>query len=125
MFASERIAHDFLNLLEQQFQASDKRVQIELRYPAQFAERMNIHVNHLNRALKETLNETTTQIISKRVLYEAKKRLDESNWRIAEIAFALGFSEAAHFSNFFKKRMQVSPTEFRKLSPLRIKSESF
>jgi hypothetical protein len=75
--ASDRIASDFLKLLEQQFQQSDKRRPIELRYPAQFAERMNIHVNHLNRALKETLRESTTQVISHWVLSEAKKRLDE------------------------------------------------
>jgi AraC-like DNA-binding protein len=112
--ASDRIASDFLKLLEQQFQQSDKRRPIELRYPAQFAERMNIHVNHLNRALTETLRESTTQFISHWFLSEAKTRLDETDMNIAEIAYALGFTEASHFSNFFKKRMRVSPTEFRK-----------
>jgi AraC-like DNA-binding protein len=47
-------------------------------------------------------------------LSEAKKRLDETDMNIAEIAYALGFTEASHFSNFFKKRMRVSPTDFRK-----------
>lgn len=88
---------------------------MELRYPSQFAEQLNVHVNHLNRALKETINKTTTQIIAIRVLYEAKKLLDQTDWNIADIAYGLGFREVTHFNSFFKKRTQVSPTGYRKL----------
>jgi len=34
-------------------------------------------------------------------------------WTVSEIAFALGFSEVTHFSNFFKKNILLSPVKFR------------
>jgi len=34
-------------------------------------------------------------------------------WNISEIAHGLGFSEPTHFSNFFKKNVNASPSEFR------------
>jgi AraC-like DNA-binding protein len=110
--ASARISVSFLAMLEQQFPITDSKA-IELRYPSRFAEQLNVHVNHLNRALKETLNKTTTEIISLRVLHESKLLLVKTDWDIAEIAYALGFSEPTHFNNFFKKRMHVSPSNFR------------
>lgn len=58
-------------------------------------------------------NKTTTQVISERILQEAKMLLRNSNLSVTEIAFALGFTEATHFNNFFKKHTQTSPTKFR------------
>lgn len=69
--------------------------------------------NYLNRAIKETTQKTTSQIIEERVLQEAKILLKHSNWNIAEIAYALGFTEVTHFNNFFKKNIQMSPSKFR------------
>jgi AraC-like DNA-binding protein len=70
-------------------------------------------VNHLNRALKETMQKTTTQIISERILQESKVLLKHSAWSVSEIAYALGFTEVPHFNNFFKKHLQTSPLKFR------------
>jgi AraC family transcriptional activator of pobA len=67
----------------------------------------------LNRAVKETLQKTTTVVIAERVVQEAKILLRHSMWGVAEIAFSLGFTEATHFNNFFKKHTEVSPTKFR------------
>lgn len=111
--ASQRIAALFLELLERQFPIDDQHPAVHLRSASQFADQLNIHVNHLNRAIKETLQKTTTQVIAERVVQEAKILLRHSKWGIAEIAFALGFTEATHFNNFFKKHAQVSPTKFR------------
>jgi AraC family transcriptional regulator, transcriptional activator of pobA len=110
--ASQRISAAFLGLLEQQFPIKDQH-RVRLRSAAQFADRLNIHVNHLNRAIKETLNKTTTQVISERILQEAKVLLRHNNLSVAEIAYVLGFAEATHFNNFFKKYTQASPTKFR------------
>ncbi|MEK6781432.1 MAG: helix-turn-helix domain-containing protein [Bacteroidota bacterium] len=110
--ASQRISAAFLELLEQQFPIKDQRP-IRMRYASQFADKLNIHVNHLNRAIKETLNKTTTQVISERILQEAKILLHTSNLSVAEIAYVLGFTESTHFNNFFRKHTQINPTKFR------------
>lgn len=111
--ASQRISTLFLELLERQFPIDENHTEIHLRTASDFAHQLNIHVNHLNRALKSTIGKTTTQIITDRVLQEAKILLRQSSWNISEIAYALGFTEVTHFSNFFKKHTQSSPTEFR------------
>lgn len=111
--ASQRISTLFLELLERQFPVDDTHQRIHLRSASDFAQQLNVHVNHLNRAVKETIQKTTSQIIAERVLQEAKILLKHSKWNVSEIAFSLGFTEVTHFNNFFKKHVQLSPLKFR------------
>lgn len=111
--ASQRISTLFLELLERQFPIDESHPSINLRSASDFANQLNVHVNHLNRAVKETTLKTTTQLIADRILQEAKIMLKHSKWNISEIAYALGFIEVTHFNNFFKKHIQQSPVKFR------------
>lgn len=113
--ASQRIATLFLELLERQFPIDDNHKQVTLRSASDYAGQLHVHVNHLNRAVKEITQKTTTQLIAERVLQEARILLKHSNWTVAEIAYALGFTEPTHFNNFFKKLTQTSPLQFRKV----------
>lgn len=112
--ASQRITTLFYELLERQFPIEENHPRVSLRSASDFATHLNIHVNHLNKAVKEIKNQTTSQIIATRILNEAKILLKHSNWNISEIAYALGFMEATHFNNFFKKHMLITPSKFRK-----------
>jgi AraC-like DNA-binding protein len=112
--AALRIASIFLELLERQFPIDETHTLIQLRTASDFAEQLNVHVNHLNRAVKEMTGKTTTQLIAERLSQEAKILLRQSRWNVSEIAFALGFTEVTHFNNFFKKQLSMSPTQFRK-----------
>jgi AraC-like DNA-binding protein len=111
--ASQRISTLFLELLERQFPIEENHPKVNLRAASDFAQQLNVHVNHLNRALKETTQKTTTQIIAERVLQESKILLKHSRWNVSEIAYALGFAEVTHFNNFFKKHVGASPMKFR------------
>lgn len=113
--ASQRISTLFLELLERQFPLDDSHHKVLLRTASDFANQLNIHVNHLNRAVKETAQKTTSQLIAERVLQEAKILLKHSTWNVSEIAFALGFTEVTHFNNFFKKHTGNSPLKFRNI----------
>ncbi|OFX62160.1 MAG: transcriptional regulator [Bacteroidetes bacterium GWB2_41_8] len=113
--ASKRISVLFLELLERQFPIDDSHQKINLRSASEFASQLNIHVNHLNRAVKEQTLKTTTQIIAERILQEAKILLKHSNWSVSEVAYALGFTEVTHFNNYFKKHIQLSPLKFRNI----------
>jgi AraC-like DNA-binding protein len=86
---------------------------LELKSAKDFAARLSIHVNHLNKVLKENTGKTTTELISDRLIHEAKILLKETDWNISEIAYSLGFEELAHFSNFFKKQTTLTPIAFR------------
>lgn len=111
--ATVRIAGLFIELLERQFPITSPTQQLELRTAKAYADRLAIHVNHLNKVLKENTGKTTTDVIGSRMAQEAKILLKQTDWNVSEIAYALGFDEVAHFSNFFKKQAGLSPLAFR------------
>ncbi|MBW8244376.1 AraC family transcriptional regulator [Muricauda oceani] len=111
--AAIRITDMFVELLERQFPVNTPARPLMLKTANDFAERLAIHPNHLNKVLKETTGSTTTEVIHARIFEEAKILLNSTDWNISEIAYSLGFEEVAHFSNFFKKHVQLSPLKFR------------
>jgi len=111
--AADRITTLFNELLERQFPVELSNQKIKLNTPSAFAKQLNIHVNHLNKALKETTGQTTTQLINARLIQEAKILLKSTKWTIAEIGWCLGFEEPNHFSGFFKNKTKITPMKFR------------
>lgn len=111
--ASARVSSLFIELLERQFPIESPQQKLNLRTAKDYAERLAVHVNHLNRVMKENTGKTTTDIITGRIIQEAKILLKQTNWNISEIAYSLGFEEVAHFSNFFKKQTTLTPVAFR------------
>ena len=113
--ASQRISNLFIELLERQFPIDENHQSLNLRSASDFAKQLNVHVNHLNKAIKETTDKTTSKIIAERVLQEAKILLKHSPWNVSEITYSLGFTETTHFNNFFKKHVELSPLKFRNI----------
>jgi AraC-like DNA-binding protein len=111
--ASARVTSLFIELLERQFPIESSSQKLSLRTAKDYADRLAIHVNHLNKVLKESTGKTTTDIIGSRVAQEAKILLKQTDWNVSEIAYCLGFEEVAHFSNFFKKQTSFTPVSFR------------
>jgi AraC family transcriptional regulator, transcriptional activator of pobA len=111
--AATRVSSLFLELLERQFPIESPQQKLNLRAAKDYAERLAVHVNHLNKVLKENTGKTTTEIIGSRITQEAKILLRQTDWNISEIAYSLGFEEVAHFSNFFKRQTSLSPNQFR------------
>lgn len=111
--ANARITTVFRDLLERQFPINSGEQQFKLRSAIDYAERLNIHVNHLNRAVRATTGKTTTALISERLLSEAKALLAHTDWNIAEIGYCLGFEEAGNFNHFFKKHTATTPGAYR------------
>jgi AraC family transcriptional activator of pobA len=111
--ASQRISSLFTELLERQFPLDSPNQRLALRTPKEYADQLAVHVNHLNKVLKEVSGNTTTELINKRVIEEAKILLKQTEWSVAEVAYTLGFEETAHFSNYFKRQVGDSPLGFR------------
>ena len=109
------IAQNFLMQLRGQFPITQATQIIKLRKASDFADILNIHVNHLNRAIKLYTGKTTTQNINERFIKEARGLLKRTDWSITKIAAVLGFMEVNHFSAFFKKHVGHTPTDYRKL----------
>ena len=111
--ASARVSSLFVELLERQFPIESPAQKLKLRTAKDYAAQLSVHVNHLNKVLKENTGKTTTDLISSRLVQEAKILLRQTDWNISEIAYCLGFDEVAHFSNFFKKQTAMAPLGFR------------
>lgn len=111
--ASLRITSHFMELLERQFPIERINETLQLKTAQDFANRLAIHVNSLNRAVKEITGKSTTTIISERIIAEAISLLRYTDWSVADIAYVLGFEYPNYFSNFFKKATGNTSKQYR------------
>jgi len=111
--ASSRIASLFLELLARQFPVDSPQYALKLRTAHDYAKQLSVHVNHLNRAVKEVTGKTTTEHLTERIISEAKALLKHTNWSVNEIAYSLGYEYPTYFNNFFKKQTGLTPNSLR------------
>ncbi|AZB29831.1 helix-turn-helix domain-containing protein [Chryseobacterium balustinum] len=111
--ASSRLTSVFLELLERQFPIETTANPLQLKTAQHYAQHLNVHINYLNRAVKEITDKSTTTHITERIITEAKALLQHTDWSISEIAYALGFEYPTYFNNFFKKQTGTNPKAFR------------
>ncbi len=78
-----------------------------------YAERQSITTRHLSSVIKSITGRSASQIIASIVINEAKVYLNSSKMSISEISTVLGFSDQYSFSHFFKKHLQMSPSQYR------------
>jgi AraC family transcriptional activator of pobA len=79
-----------------------------------YAAALNLHPNYLSTVIKTKTGKSISTWIADKTIAEAKSLLQNSTSSIKEIASLLGFPEANHFSNYFKKHCGVTPVSYRK-----------
>jgi AraC-like DNA-binding protein len=80
---------------------------------SEYADLLNITPKNLSKLVKSYFNKTLTDLISERIIIEAKRELYLTSKPIKAIAYDLGFSDEYYFSRFFKKNVEVSPLLYR------------
>lgn len=113
--AATRIYHLFVDQLERQFPIERSSEPLKLRTAQDFAADLSVHVNYLNRAVKQVTGKPTSVHIASRIIAEAKALLQHTDWSVADIAYALGFEYPAYFNNYFKRIAGTTPNSFRKV----------
>lgn len=78
-----------------------------------YADLLSITTKALAKITKTHLNKTLTDLISERIIIEAKRELYLTNKPVKEIAFELGYDDEHYFSRFFKTNADVSPQMYR------------
>jgi AraC family transcriptional activator of pobA len=111
--AASRLTSVFLELLERQFPVESADKPLRLKTAQDYANALHVHVNYLNRAVKEVTGKSTTTHITERIVSEAKALLQHTAWNIADIAYALGFEYTTYFNNFFKRLTGTNPKSLR------------
>jgi AraC-like DNA-binding protein len=100
------ITRELVNAVEEHFQRKHR--------PADYAKLLNVTVKTLNRMAKQHLEKTVGDMISERIITQARHELYLSDKPVKQIALELGFNDVAYFSRFFKIRTAVSPDIYRK-----------
>jgi AraC-like DNA-binding protein len=78
------------------------------------AKLVNISPNHLSDKFKEVTGVNFVHYIARTRTEKARELLANSNLRISEIAFAVGFQSLSQFNRVFKKLSGTSPTAYRR-----------
>src|SRR5213079_98658 len=84
--------------------------ELSLTKVAKFA---HISANHLCEKFKEVTGINFVVYVARIRVGKARDFLQNSDLRISEIAFAVGFQSLSQFNRVFKKLTRQSPTQFR------------
>jgi len=111
---SSQIVKSFKQLLEKHYRdLSSGKVETAFRVQ-DYADAQNLNPNYLSNVIKTKTGKPIAVWIADKTIAEAKSLLQNSSLSIKDITYKLGFSETAHFSNFFKKHTHISPVQYRK-----------
>lgn len=77
-----------------------------------YASKMHLSIKSLSKRVKDKLNITLGQLIRQEVINTAKILL-QTDIKVKEIAFELGFEDPNHFSAFFKKHTSLTPIAYK------------
>lgn len=93
-----------------------ERMHDDLR-PEDLATAANVSLRQLQRIFREELETSPHHFIIMLKMERAAVLLRESRSNVSEVAWALGFTDAAYFSKVFKKYFGQSPKEYQLNSP--------
>lgn len=112
---SSQIVKNFKRALEQHYRDLLNGRAEQVYRIQDYAALQNLHPNYLGNVIKSKTGKAVSTWISEKTVAEAKAMLQHTANSIKEIANKLGFAEAAHFSNYFRKHTDLSPAQYRKL----------
>jgi len=99
------ILQDLKTAIEKEFKSKHS--------PRDYAELLNISPNALAKLTKSHFNKSLTDLITERIMIEAKRELYLTNKSIKELAYELGYDDEYYFSRLFKKNASISPQMYR------------
>lgn len=100
-----RLADRFRELIDQHYRQN---------LPLQaYASMMAVSLVQLRAACAAATGQSPTKMIHARIITEAKRNLIFGEMSVEQIAFGLGFSDAAYFTRFFRREVGEAPSQFR------------
>jgi AraC family transcriptional activator of pobA len=77
------------------------------------ASELNLSPNYFGDLIKKETGISPLEHIQSKVINLAKERIFAKNKSLAEVSYELGFKYPQHFTRLFKKRVGISPNEYR------------
>lgn len=78
-----------------------------------YAHEVSLSIRRINEVSVSSVGLTIKQLITQRLITEAKRLIYTEDLSIKEIAYELGYNDPAYFSRIFKKKTGFAPEEFR------------
>jgi AraC family transcriptional regulator, transcriptional activator of pobA len=78
-----------------------------------YADALKVNAGYLNNLVKKHSGMSVKKTISARLLMEAQVLLATTSCSVGEIAKRLGFANPNHFTSFFTRKANISPTRYR------------
>ncbi len=79
-----------------------------------FADHVFLSPNYFGDLIKKETGRTPQEYIQQKVIDLAKQRIADSRETVSEISYSLGFRYPQHLCRLFKKRVGLTPQQFRK-----------
>ncbi|MFV0607500.1 MAG: helix-turn-helix domain-containing protein [Niabella sp.] len=109
------ILERFENLLNMYFK-SEKPQTLGLPSVAFCADELHLSANYFGDLIKKETGNSAQEYIQSKVIDVAKEKVFDINKSISEVAYELGFKYPQHFNRLFKKKVDVTPNEYRSLN---------
>ena len=93
------------NLIESQFKT--------VHSTSEYSSQLNISQKALSKLVKSYYRKSFKELLTERIIIEAKKELYLTNKTVKEIAHEMGYEDEYYFSRLFKKNANISPQLYR------------
>ncbi len=108
--------YEFKNKIDELIHASESHMSNRPLSVSAIAKKLHVSAGYLNKVIKTTSGKSASLYIHEKLIYEAKSYLSNTNLKINEIAYILGFEDHSYFSRFFKKLTGHTPAGYRNLN---------
>ncbi len=103
--AAQRLSQRFCAMLPARFTSGETM--------AAYAADLDVTPTHLTRAVKAATGKTAADLLTERLLHEARRLLMETTEPAQNIARHLGFGSAAYFTRFIQHHTGATPSKLR------------
>lgn len=95
------------------FYLSDKSQSIGLPSVSYCAETLHLSPNYFGDIIKRETGKTAQEYIQSKIIDIAKEKFFDTAKSISDVAYELGFRYPQHLTRLFKKKVGISPIEYR------------
>lgn len=101
------IIHDLIEYLDNNFNETYDRIKL--------AERFGLNEDYMGQLFKKVTNTNIANYINMKRIEAAKQLLQETDSKVIDIAFHVGFDNLTYFYRHFKKHTGYSPIEYKRI----------
>ena len=96
--------------MEMVFETGQKKMSV-----AEYADKLNVTANHLNKTVKQNTNKPVSYWIDESLMLAAKMMLKNTSLTMTQISDSLGITDPSYFARRFRHHEQMTPSEYRKI----------